>query len=310
MKIKELIDGQKVEFDALVANVTKGVSANSATYLNITLQDSTGSIEAKKWDASEDDFKFYTIGKIIRVKGDTNLYRNALQFKIASAEQVDESTIDYQDFVLSAPISREVLEEQLHEYMNIVKDPDVKLLMDALINKFYTPFLTHPAATRNHHEYCSGLLHHSISVCKLACMFADFYSDIDKDILIAGALLHDLGKIIELTGPIIPSYTIEGRLIGHISLMQAEIREMANKLNIKSEVPMLLEHMILSHHGKREFGSPILPMTREALLLSFADDLDAKMNILDKAYSQIQEGEFTNRIYPLEERAFYKPKKR
>ena len=310
MKINELVDGQKVEFESLIANVTKGVSTNAATYLNITLQDSTGSIEAKKWDASEEDIKFYTVGKIIRVVGDVNLYRNSLQLKISSAKEVDESTIDYQDFVISAPVDKQELINQLNEYMAMVKDTDVKLLMDALINKFYTPFLTHPAATRNHHEYCSGLLYHSVSVCKLANSLASFYNDIDKDILIAGALLHDLGKIIELTGPIIPSYTIEGRLIGHISLMQSEIREMAHKLNIKSEVPMLLEHMILSHHGKREFGSPVLPMTREALLLSFADDLDAKMNILEKAYSQIQEGEFTNRIYPLEERAFYKPKKR
>ena len=311
MKINELSDGQKVEFEALIANVTKGVSTNGATYLNITLQDATGTIDAKKWDASEDDVKFYTIGKIIKVVGDVNLYRNSLlQLKLSSAQKVDESTIDYQDFVISAPIKKDILEKQLHEYMSEVKDSDVKALMEALINKFYTPFLTHPAATRNHHEYCSGLLHHSISVCKLAITLADSYNDIDKDILIAGALLHDLGKIIELTGPIIPSYTVEGRLIGHISLMQAEIREMAHELNIKSEVPMLLEHMILSHHGKREFGSPVLPMTREALLLSFADDLDAKMNILDKAYNLIEEGEFTNRIYPLEERCFYKPKKR
>ena len=92
--------------------------------------------------------------------------------------------------------------------------------------------------------------------------------------------------------------------------MQAEIKEAADKLNIKGEVPMLLEHMILAHHGKKEFGSPVLPMTREALVLSIADDLDAKMNILEKAYKDTNEGEFTNRIYPLEDRAFYKPKKR
>ena len=310
MKINELVDGQRIELNALVANVTKGVSANATTYLNITLQDNTGTIEAKKWDANEEDVKFYTIGKIIKVLGDINLYRNSLQLKISSAQQLDEKNIDYQDFVISAPIKKEILETELKEYMNMVKEPDIKILMEALINKFYVPFLTHPAATRNHHEYCSGLLYHSVTVAKLAALLADFYGNVDRDILIAGALLHDLGKIIELTGPIIPSYTIEGRLIGHISLMQAEISEMAHKLHIESEVPMLLEHMILSHHGKKEFGSPILPMTKEALLLSIADDIDAKMNILEKAYSQTSEGEFTNRIFPLEDRAFYKPKKR
>lgn len=310
MKIKDLADGQKVEFDALISNVSKGVSSNAMTYLNITLQDASGTIDAKKWEASEDDIKFYTIGKIIHVNGDVNLYRNSLQFKIASSKLVDESTIDYQDFVISAPIKREILEQQLQEYVDKVQDKDVKSLMVALIEKFYQPLLTHPAATRNHHEYCSGLIHHSISVAKLSEAIAVFYEDVDKDILLAGALLHDLGKIIELSGPIVPTYTTEGKLIGHISIMQAEIREMAHKLNITSEVPMLLEHMVLSHHGKREFGSPVLPMTREALLLSIADDIDAKMNMLDKAYSQVENGEFTQRVYPLDERSFYKPKKR
>lgn len=310
MKIKDLMDGQKVEFDALISNVTKGVSTNAMTYLNITLQDASGTIEAKKWEANEEDIKFYVVGKIIHVSGDVNLYRNSLQFKIASSQLVDNSTIDYQDFVISAPVKIEVLEQQLHEYMDKVQDEDVKKLMVALIEKFYQPLLTHPAATRNHHEYCSGLLYHSVAVAKLCESLANFYEGIDKDILIAGALLHDLGKIIELSGPIVPTYTTEGRLIGHISLMQAEIREMAHKLNINNEVPMLLEHMVLSHHGKREFGSPVLPMTREALLLSIADDIDAKMNMLDKAYKEVGDGEFTQRIYPLDERNFYKPKKR
>lgn len=311
MKINELSDGQRVEIEALINNVSKGVSNNAVPYLNITLQDCTGTIEAKKWDASEEDIKFYTVGKLIRVSGDVNLHRNdALQLKIINAQQIDESTIDVKEFVSNAPIPQETLEELLREHMNMVKDPDVKLLMDALIDKFHAPLLTHPAATRIHHEYCSGLLHHSISVARLSIAIAELYNDIDMDILIAGALLHDLGKIIELSGALIPSYTTEGRLLGHISLMQAEIREMAHELNIKSEVPMLLEHMILSHHGKKDFGSPILPMTREALILSIADDIDAKMNILDKAYKVTNEGEFTNRIYALEERAFYKPKKR
>ena len=134
--------------------------------------------------------------------------------------------------------------------------------------------------------------------------------NIDKDVLIAGVLLHDVGKVVELSGPIATKYTLEGKLLGHISIMASEIRRVARDLNITSEVPVLLEHMILSHHGSKEFGSPVLPLTREAVILHFVDDLDSKMNILDKAYADVEEGEFTQRIMPMDGRAFYKPKKK
>lgn len=310
MKIKDILDEVHIDDNFLITNVSKGISSSNATYLNVTLQDCTGTIEAKKWDASAEDIELFTAGKIIHVIGDANKYRNAMQIKIVKAEVMDTKDIDYQDFVISAPVAKEKLEEELKYYISLIHDSELKLLVETLIQKHYQEFLTHPAATRNHHEYCSGLLHHSIGVAKLVCALADNYPTLDKEILIAGALLHDIGKTEELSGPIIPTYTLEGRLIGHISIMQAEIREIADKLNIKSEVPLLLEHMILSHHGKREFGSPVLPMTKEALVLNFADDLDAKMNMLDKAYEVTEEGKFTNRIYALDDRSFYKPKRR
>ena len=129
----------------------------------------------------------------------------------------------------------------------------------------------------------------------------------DRDLLLSGVLLHDVGKIVELSGPIIAKYTKEGRLIGHISIMHSVIREKAKALGIDNEKRILLEHMILAHHGKQEFGSPVVPLTREALLLHMIDDMNAKMTIIDKALEPIEEGEFTPKIYPLEERCFYKP---
>lgn len=310
MKIKDILDETHIDDNYLITNVSKGVSSNATTYLNVTLQDCTGTIEAKKWDASIEDIELFTVGKILHIVGEANKYRTVMQIKIMKAVEVDQSTIDFQDFVISSPVPEKELEKQLVEYLEMLKSPDVKSLTEKLINKYYKEYLTHPAATRNHHEYCSGLLHHSISVAHLVSVLADNYPSLDKEILIAGALLHDIGKVIEISGPIIPTYTTQGKLIGHISIMQAEIRETAHELGIKSEVPLLLEHMILSHHGKREFGSPVLPMTKEALVLNFADDLDAKMNMLEKAYENTEEGKFTNRIYALDDRTFYKPFKR
>ena len=241
-------------------------------------------------------------------------HNGKLQVKILSEENIDNETIDIQDYVTSSPIPQDVLINEFKTYQNMIKNKDIRGLVDALINKYYRSFLEHPAATKNHHEYCSGLLQHSVYCAKLSLAIANTYDNIpgslpiDKDILVAGALLHDLGKIKELSGPIIAEYTTEGRLLGHISIMNAEIKEMADKLNIEGEIPLLLEHMILSHHGQHEFGSPVLPMTKEALILSIADNIDAKINMLDKELSNVSAGSFTNRIFPLENRSFYRPK--
>ena len=314
MKIKNLVENKEIDGIYLISNVTQGITGTGAAYLNITLQDASGSIEAKKWSATAADIEFYKIRKIAHIKGMVISHNGKLQVKILSEENIDNETIDIQDYVTSSPISQDVLINEFKTYQNMIKNKDIRGLVDALINKYYKSFLEHPAATKNHHEYCSGLLQHSVYCAKLSLAIANTYDNIpgslpiDKDILVAGALLHDLGKIKELSGPIIAEYTTEGRLLGHISIMNAEIKEMADKLNIEGEIPLLLEHMILSHHGQHEFGSPVLPMTKEALILSIADNIDAKINMLDKELSNVSAGSFTNRIFPLENRSFYRPK--
>jgi 3'-5' exoribonuclease len=125
--------------------------------------------------------------------------------------------------------------------------------------------------------------------------------------LVAGALIHDIGKTLELSGPVATQFTLEGKLLGHISIMQAEIREAAKELNMTGEIPVIMEHMVLSHHTKPEFGSPVPPLTREALALAMIDDMDAKMMILDKAYEGVNPGEFTQKIFTMDDRYFYLP---
>ena len=133
--------------------------------------------------------------------------------------------------------------------------------------------------------------------------------DCDHDLMITGCLLHDLGKIIELEGPIVYKYSTEGKLLGHISIMAAELRKAADELKIKSEIPLLLEHMVLSHHGQQEFGSPVMPLTKEALLLSLIDNLDSKMVVVNKAVADLEPGNFSNKVFSLDNRSFYKPNK-
>jgi len=308
--IKDFLEGDLIRGPLLVVNANKGVTNNGLAYMNVTLQDKTGTIEAKKWDINEVDAALLNIGNVVLVDGDVLNYRDNLQVKIRAVSKVNDDEFDATRFTMASPIPLPELEKRLDGYLNSLKDKDIALLTKTLVGKYYKSYIAYPAAVRNHHEFASGLLHHTVSMADLGEAIANLYPSVDRDMLIAGILLHDLGKTLELSGPIIPKYTLEGKLIGHISITHAEIQKSIEALKINSETATLLSHMVLSHHGKYEYGSPVLPLTREAYLLSVIDDLDAKMMILDKAYDQTPEGEFSTRIYAMDDRSFYKPKKR
>lgn len=308
--IKDFLEGDLIRGPLLVVNANKGITNNGLAYMNVTLQDKTGTIEAKKWDINEADAALINVGNVILVDGDVLNYRDNLQVKIRAVSKVNDDEFDATRFTMASPIPLPELEKRLDGYLNSLKDKDIALLTKTLVGKYYKSYIAYPAAVRNHHEFASGLLHHTIQMADLGEAIVNLYPSIDRDMLIAGILLHDLGKTLELSGPIIPKYTLEGKLIGHISITHAEIQKSIEVLKINSETATLLSHMVLSHHGKYEYGSPVLPLTREAYLLSVIDDLDAKMMILDKAYEQTPEGEFSARIYAMDDRSFYKPKKK
>lgn len=305
--IKEIKDGTHVIGQYLVINANKGVTNTSVSYLNVTLQDNTGTIEGRKWDASENDFLNFAPGNIVEIDADAILYKNILQLKILSGSSLNSDSIDVSRFVVASPVPQKDLEAKLAQYIKSIKNVDCSLIVKTIIKKYYKDYIVFPAATRNHHDFASGLLFHTLSMADLAEMISQHYPDVNRDLLLSGVLLHDLGKTLELSGPVIPKYTTRGKLVGHISIMHAILVEEVGKLNIKSEIPVLLEHMILSHHGQYEFGSPVLPLTKEALLLSVIDDMDAKVNILDKALSITEPGDFTQKIFALDDRYFYKP---
>lgn len=309
--IKDYVDGDRILGELLISNIAKCVTDKGQVYLNISLQDKTGNIDAKKWDASEEDIATLKVGKVVDVDGIVNTYKNALQMKINHIEVVEDiSKLNLQNFQKVSPIPQEVLIEKLNKFLDSFTDKDVELITKTVIHHFYDKYISYPAAVRIHHEFASGLIHHSVTMAEDADALCKIYPQVDRDILVAGALMHDIGKIVEYENPLTPSVTLEGKLAGHISIMYAEFKKIVDGLNIKSEVPLLLEHMILAHHGKLEFGSPVLPATREALLLSEIDMMDSRMMILDKALANVQPGEFTEKVWALDNVAFYKPKNR
>ena len=301
-------DHEHVEGQFLLGNVSKGVNANGGAYLSVELRDASGSIVGKKWDATSEDEQLFVVGNVIQVVGETNKYKEQLQLKILSAELVPLEQIDVEKFVKAPPVAKETLIERFNAHVNSVKNEDCQKILKYMIDKFGDKIYSYPAAVSIHHEYSSGLLMHSITMADLAVYLRPVY-DCDHDLMVTGCLLHDLGKIIELEGPIVYKYSTEGKLLGHISIMVAELRKAADELKIKSETPLLLEHMVLSHHGQQEFGSPVMPLTKEALLLSLIDNLDSKMVVVNKAIADVDPGNFSNKVFSLDNRSFYKPNK-
>ena len=306
--IKDFVEGDSLLGQLLVVGCNQGATDKGKTYLNITFQDKSGSIEAKKWDATNEDLKLLVPGSVVLVEGNVNLYQNRLQLKVKSVEKCERYNMA--DFERVSPVSIEELEAKLNSYLNSFKDKDIEKITKAVISEFHDRYIEYPAAVKVHHEFKHGIIHHSIFMADVADALAKIYKNVDRDLLVAGALLHDLGKTIEYENPGAPVQTTEGKLCGHIAIGYAEFKRVVDALDIKSEVPMLLEHMILAHHGSLEFGSPVMPATREALLLSEIDMLDSRQMILDKALEAVEEGEFTPRLWMMDNTSFYKPKKR
>lgn len=308
--ISDLFDGSNANGIYLVKDVTKGTTVAGKNYLNIILEDKSGTIEAKKWDVTPYDLDVIKKGEIISLDFTSQVrsFNGKLQVNISSVDKVDKNKVDVSALLIDSPIKLSELLEQLKTFRESIKNKDCKAIVDKIFDEYYDKYINYPAATRNHHDFFHGLLYHSLGMCKVAKEVAKIYNDVDYDLLITGCLLHDIGKTVELSGYVATSYTTEGTLLGHISIGANIIHKAAKDLKIESEVPMLLEHMILAHHGKMEFGSPVLPATREALLLSMIDDMDAKMMVLDKAYKDVDPGEFTDRIFALENRSYYKKK--
>jgi 3'-5' exoribonuclease len=300
--------GEQVELFLLVKSATKGTASNGKPFLTLILQDKSGDIEAKLWDASNEDEKNYAAQSIVKVLGDIQNYRGRSQLKIRQIRPSSKSdNVKLADFLETAPLSRDEMMSKLTQYIFEMKNPNIQRITRHLIKKYQSEFLEYPAATKNHHEFVSGLAFHVISMLDLAKAVASLYPSLDKDLLYAGVILHDLGKVIELSGPISTVYTIEGNLLGHITIMVNEIGKVADELGISGEEVMILQHLVLSHHGKAEWGSPKPPLIKEAEMLHYIDNIDAKMNMLDRALERVKPGEFSERIFALDNRSFYKP---
>lgn len=306
--IKHYAVGDTFDGFMLIKEVRKGTASNGKPFLTLFFVDSTGEIDAKLWDASKEDEETFTEEKVVKLVGEVHEYRGNAQLRLKSIRpaQVTDG-VRISDFLEKAPVDKEMLQEKMTEAIFEMKNPNIQRIVRAFIKKYNEELFVYPAASKNHHAYVSGLAHHIVSMLNIGKKLCEIYPELNKDLLYAGIILHDIGKIHELTGAISTSYTIEGKLLGHISIMVAEIKEVADELKIDGEEVLILQHLVLSHHGNPEWGSPKPPLVREAEILHYIDLIDAKMNMLNRALDKTKPGEFTERLFALDHRSFYKP---
>lgn len=289
------IAANEVVRDVFVLVQAQQFQAKNGPFWRLTLQDASGSIEGKIWSPLALEFSDFTVNSFYSVTAKSSVYKDKVELSISAIEpltEADLAELAMADFVVVSPFSPEEMFDELRGLCaRYISHPPLVRFFDLLFadNAFVASFKAAPAAKAMHHAYAGGLLEHTLSICRLCMSIADNYAYVDRQILLAGAICHDLGKIWELTGGVSIDYTDEGRLVGHISLGMEKLTPYMRHAGLEAEHIMHLQHLILSHHGTHEFGAPRLPSTAEAFILHFADNIDAKLQQVTQAFHDAPE---------------------
>ncbi|WP_373500962.1 3'-5' exoribonuclease YhaM family protein [Desulfococcus sp.] len=278
----ELAAGAQVDDVFVISEKALAQKKNGENYLSITFSDKTGDIKGVAWDNVSAAAAAGAVGDFVRVRGGVSDYRGGLQLTVRELSPVDRGSVRRDDFLPATRRNPERMMERLRQTAaEGIQDPDLLALFAAFWSDedFVDRFKRAPAGKKMHHAYLGGLLEHTLSMTVLIGDIAAHYSGIDTDILLAGTILHDIGKIREFKYDTLIDYSDEGKLLTHIVIGCGMLDEKLRQVpGFPKEKALLLKHMIVSHHGSREFGSPEPPRTLEAVLLNHIDDIDAKMN--------------------------------
>jgi 3'-5' exoribonuclease len=284
--VHELADGEAVDDVFLVSDKQLRANRNGNFYVQADLRDRSGVINARLWNAGEALFRSFDAGDFVRARGKVQLFQGALQLILSHLDKVESSAVELTDFLPHTTQDIGLLLQKLKEALRKVGHPHLRALAECFLmdDAFVRDFCNVPAGVRNHHAYVGGLLEHVVTLLDAAERLLPLYPDVDRDLVLIGVFLHDAGKVRELTCKKAFAYTDEGQLIGHITIgvemVTEKIPEVANLTGepFPPELLLRVKHMILSHHGQLDFGSPVVPMTPEAIFLATLDNLDAKVN--------------------------------
>ncbi len=297
--ITELKENDHVESIFFVAEKNLGMGKTGKSYLSLKLSDKSGTLDGKIWDKVEHYSGLFERDDFVFIKGTVQSYQGTYQIIISDIRKAHESEIFLEHFIPDSGKDIEMLWQDFINTCKIIKDPYLKKLFNLIFiedKEIQEKFKNYPAAKSLHHAYRGGLLEHSLNVVKLSKYICDFYeNNVNKDLIIIASALHDIGKIYELNFSYITNYTTEGKLLGHIILADELIIRKVSKIeNFPQKTLNLLRHILISHHGEYEFGSPKRPKTLEAMIIHFIDNLDAKINgFITALEKDTQNGDWT-----------------
>ena len=293
----------------LIKSVEKKQTAKGVPYLDMTLADNSGEINAKLWDYKESPSNVFNNYDFVKVRGTFVPFNDTVQFRVERIRKVlPEDNVSIEDYVPSACLDGGVMLAEIEKTVGSFKDEELKTLVNAVIDEYRDRMLYWPAAKNLHHAVRSGLLMHTLSIIRMAECVCGIYGFVNRDLLLAGAILHDIAKIDELksseTG-IASEYTVRGNLVGHLVMGAITVDRIGKENGISEDTLNLVEHMLISHHGTPEFGAAKLPMFIEAELLSQLDLMDARLYEMRNAVEAVDKGAFTPRQWALENRNLY-----
>lgn len=309
MDFVQVGSGTSYEGFCLIKSVEKKLTAKGVPYLDLTLADNSGEINGKYWDYKESPSNEFRNFDFIKVRGSYVPFNDTVQFRVERIRKVlPEDGAAIEDYVPSACLSGEVMLAEILKIAAEFKNPELKLLVEKVIEEYREKLLFWPAAKNLHHAVRGGLLMHTLSIIRLAQGVCKIYGFVNYDLLCTGAILHDISKIDEIesseTG-IASEYTVRGNLLGHLVMGAVTVDRIGRENGISEETLTLVEHMLISHHGTPEFGAAKLPMFIEAELLSELDLLDARLYEMNHAVGAVEKGQFTPRQWALENRNLY-----
>lgn len=307
--LRDYEEGEHVDQNVLIKSADVRTAKNGKPFIALVFSDVSGQITGKLWGASTEDIANFKTGQIIHLKGLRETYQTKPQIRIDKIELVKDPKLTAEAFVPQAPLNKQELQEVINTYVFKITESQWNRIVRYLLKQMGPKFFDYPAAKTNHHAYEGGLAFHTISMLQLAEKVSQQYKSINESLLYAGIILHDLGKTIELSGPETTNYTLTGNLIGHIVLIDEAITNACRALNfdLTDKKIVLLRHVVLAHHGKLEYGSPVLPKVLEAEVLHQLDEMDASITMISDALTHTKKGHFTQRIFAMDQRQFYKP---
>lgn len=298
----------------MVKSIDVRVGTNKKQYLDMNLADSTGEVNAKKWDLAEAELPALSAikeGDIVKVKAQVSEWNNQTQLRVLKVRKSNETdNLNMEDFIKAAPEDSEDMYAYIFARAEEIQDEDFRKLTTHLLEKNKDRLMYYPAAAKNHHSEYGGLLWHLKRMLMSGIVLSDIYGFLSKDLVVTGVIIHDIEKLNEIDANengVSTGYSMKGQLLGHITQGVTLVDEICKELGISEEKAIVLEHMVLSHHYEPDFGSPKKPMFPEAELLHYLDIMDARMYDMEEAISNLAPGAFSERMRTLDNRRIYRP---